>query len=174
MTLWSSENWLEHLVREAHSVDCHAKSLQAEPSLEAAEAFAIARAKLSCAKSLSRLRILSDAIAFQSKRPCYRDFQCGLGISDRLLHLTLFRFSNSTQSRCFLQAHRKQINAKIPLPERSAQRYVLLLRGPNANTENRDYRLSAFQTFLLVLTFAKFSLLILLRRPFPFHFGRIC
>ena len=51
-------------------------------SLEAAEAFAIARAKLSCATSLSRLQILSDAVAsspFRARdtesalRQCLRD-----------------------------------------------------------------------------------------------------
>ena len=64
--------------------------------------------------------------------------------------------------------------SKIPLPERCAQRYILLLRGPNANTESRDYRLSAFQAFLFVFAFAKTALLFLLCRPFPFQFAKLC
>ena len=64
--------------------------------------------------------------------------------------------------------------SKIPLPERCAQRYILLLRGPDANTESRDYRLSAFQAFLFVFAFAKTALLFLLCRPSPFHFAKLC
>ena len=51
-------------------------------------------------------------LAFQSKGPCLRDQQIGFGVPDRLLRLTPCLDSSGALSPFFLQAPRKQIDAK--------------------------------------------------------------
>ena len=82
-------------------------------ALDAAEAFAIARAKLSCATSLSRLRILSVAVTSSPFRASDRASEINNAVSVSLTFCSASLFSCLATSRCSAATSKRLVNKSM-------------------------------------------------------------